>query len=579
MTAVYAVVAKTARGRAQLATGLPRALPRTFPRDAWWCDVEAGVALHAPTVRAGGALAFAGTTTPRALASLRRDPVAALAAWQGDAAVIAWDGARLIAARDPLGQRGMFVREDADLHWICSELAPLMADPAFSCQLDLEAAFHYLLAARPPTGRTLAEGIARVPPAHVAIWRPGQPWLMQRCYTPLRETAQKVGDEALRGEIRGALDAAITRRLTRDRQALLLSGGVDSSYLAARGAALAGGDHFDAYTIEFAAPVRNEVAFARAVAERFGLRHHVVPLGLAETPPLIERVLAADEPCAAWAAVTHHHLLARVAGDGHRALWSGLGSDEVFGGYKHFLRAYLRWRRVQQRWGRDDVDAFDAQLWQRSALFAGNARFLDEPELARAFHPPFARWRDHGLLAEFYRGCRRIKRGAHWFEMAVAHECEHRIPDLLFANFEPIARAHGLRTSYPFLDLDVVPLACGLGATDRFENLGRRWLNKRLLREIAGAELPPLVMERKLASYSAPAVRWLSTPAIARPLIARLRGSKLWSLGLLRKAWLREVEGRLVGEVAAGKSGPACERMWALITLAAWYDRWVEGQR
>ena len=438
---------------------------------------------------------------------------------------------------------------------------------------------------RAPSGRTLAAGIARVPPAHLAVWQPGQPWLRHRYYTPLRETAKKVDDPALRTAIRDALDHAVASRVTPGRQALLLSGGVDSSYLAARGAALAGGGHFDAYTIEFAAPVRtNETGFARVVAERFGLRHHVVPLGLAQTGPLIDRVLEADEPCAAWATVTHDHLLAQIAGDGHAELWSGLGSDEVFGGYKEFLRGYLRWRPFQARWPlADRSDAFDALLWHRrdaaAYLFSGNARFLDDREIARGFHPPFQRWRDTGLLEEFYRECRRIKRGAHWFEMAVAHECEHRIPDLLFVNFEPVARAHRVHTSYPFLDLDVVPLACGLGATERFQHVGRRWRNKKLLREIAGAELPEIIMKRPLAAYSAPIVLWLTTPSIARPMLARLRRTRLWRLGLVRRDWWPRLEAALARELAGGKAGPQCQRVWALITLAAWYDRWVEGQR
>jgi len=612
---LFAVVAKNERGRTGIAGELRSLLPATFPRrtPAWWIEPEAGVALHAPVVaepparRDGSALALVGSLvqggqrwawpapksmpaqdryTRSLLAAMRRDPAAAAASWRGDGALAFWDGARrrLSIARDPLGQRGLFVREDADVHWICSELAPLLADPGYACQLDFEAAFHYLLAGRAPSGRTLAEGIARVPPAHLAVWQPGQPWLRQRYHTPLREAARKVADPALRAEISRAFDHAIATRLTRPRQALLLSGGVDSSYLAARGAALAGGSHFDAYTIEFAAPFRdNETAFARQVAERFGLRHHVVPLDLARTRPLLERVLAADEPCAAWATVTHHHLLAQIAGDGHTELWSGLGSDEVFGGYHKFLETYLRWRRYQKRWRLPDrADAFDAVLWSRgdaaAYLFSGNARFLDDAAIARAFEAPFRRWQDTSLLEEFYRDCRRLKRGAHWFEMAVAHECEHRIPDLLFVGFEPVARAHGLHTSYPFLDLDLLPLACGLGATERFQPAGKKWLNKKLLRELASAQLPAAIMERPLAAYSAPITLWLTTPAIARPMLAKLRKSKLWQIGLLRREWLPRVEASLAPELATGKAGRQCQRVWALITLAAWYDRWVEAR-
>jgi asparagine synthase (glutamine-hydrolysing) len=617
---LFAVVAKTERGRARIAARLRSLVPETFPRrsPAWWIEPEAGVAIHAPlsgreaalshTGRSACALALVGSSlhngqrftwpelspstgqlrhTRAIVTAMRRDPAAAAASWHGDCAFAFWDGPtrRLSLARDSLGQRGLFVREDADVHFICSELAPLMADPGYACQLDVASAFHYLLTGRSPSGRTLADGIARVPPAHLAVWQPGQPWLHHRFATPLREEAKKVADPELRAGISEALDHAIAKRLTAAPQALLLSGGVDSSYLAARGAALAGGRHFDAYTIEFAAPYRdNETAFARLVAEKFGLRHHVVPLDLNATRPLIEQVLQAEEPCAAWATVTHRHLLAHIGGDGHTELLSGLGSDEVFGGYSAFLRTYLRFRHYQKRWPvADHTDAFEALLWNRrdaaAYLFGSNARFLDQATISRAFGQPFRNWQDTSLLEEFYRDCRRLKRGAHWFEMAVAHECEHRIPDLLFVNFEPVARSLGLHTEYPFLDLEVVPLACGLGATERFQPNGKKWINKKLLREIAAVQLPEVIMKRPLASYSAPAALWLTTPAIARPMLAALRRSQFWKLGLVRREWLPRLEAALQHELASGKGVQQAFQVWALVTLTAWYDRWVEGRR
>jgi hypothetical protein len=188
------------------------------------------------------------------------------------------------------------------------------------------------------------------------------------------------------------------------------------------------------------------------------------------------------------------------------------------------------------------------------------------------------------LLEEFYREQRRIKRGAHWFEMAVAHECEHRIPDLLFANFEPIARAASLRCSYPFLDLPLLPLVCGLGPSSRFEQASARsWRNKVALREIAADVLPAEIMQRPLTSYTAPIALWMTSPAIARPLLARLRRSKFWKLGLVRRTYLPSLEAAVQRALAGDKrGGPAlllCQRLWALITLTAWYDRYVEAQR
>lgn len=596
--ALYAIVARTQAGKARIAAGLAGLLPTSFPAVdfAWRCLPDAGLAMHAPQVverQADGVLSLLclrGTLygeTADTLQSLMARGDRALDTMRGEFAFAFWDGARqqLLLARDHMGQRSLFVREDRDFYLICSELAPLLADPAFDCRLDIESAVHYLQFGQPAPGRTLARQVTRVPAAHLLRWNGVGPMLRQRYFTPIGFDEKKVIDnDDDRDRIAQALDQAIVSRITPERQGILLSGGVDSSYIAVTAAQQAGGSHFDAYTVAFSAPFKhNEGQYARIVTEAHGIRHHDIPFDTAQAHAALEVVLDAAEPCSAWASMTHHHLLSQIGRDGHGSLLSGLGSDEVFGGYWKYFQAYARQRRHELSWPVGDrVAATDGLMWSpgaaRAKLFAGIPRFFPDQALRAALHEPYRSWNHGAHLVEFYRECRRLKHDAHLFELMVAHECQHRIPELLFAGFETLSRQHGIRTAYPFLTPEVVKQACALGATERFWRQNGRWRNKRLLRELAGVRVPAEIMARPLHSYTAPIVMWLQDPKFGGTVTARLRDSGLWDTGLIDPQWLATVEREVATHLHATdtKRFNYVEQLWALLTLAAWHARWVE---
>jgi len=594
---LFAIAARTETGREKLAAGLAPLLPETFPAMslAWRCMGDAGVALHAPALlecQNDGTLSLlclrgAASPGPDFLPAMAARGERALDMLPGEFALAFWDGKRrqLLLARDHLGQHSLFIREDRDFYLICSELAPLLADPAFDCQLDVESAVHYLQFGLPVPGRTLARRVTRVPAGHLLRWNGAGPLLRQRYFSPISFDEKKViACVEDRNRIAQTLDQAIFSRVTAQRQAILLSGGVDSSYIAATAAQHVGGAHFDAYTIAFSGPYpHNEGQYARIVADKHGIRHHDVAFDTANACAALETVLQAAEPCAAWASMTHHHLLTQIGADGHTSLLSGLGSDEVFGGYWKYFQSYARQRRHELSWPvGDHVAATDGLMWSPSAarakLFSGIPRFFPDKALRAALREPYRKWNHGAHLVEFYRECRRLKHDAHLFELMVAHECQHRIPDLLFAGFEPVSRSHGMQASYPFLAPPVVTQACALGATERFWHHEGRWRNKRLLRELASERVPPQIMARPLHSYTAPIVMWLLDPRFNAIVTARLRNSGLWETGLVAPEWLDRVQQEVAAHLKAGdgKRFNYVEQLWALLTLAAWYARWVE---
>jgi asparagine synthase (glutamine-hydrolysing) len=577
----------------------------------WWIDTSADIALFRPEVvitdQSGrsAALAVRGLVTkggrmdpPSGWAELppaegtatilydllERD-IAALRDFRGSFALAFWNGRRreLLLARDHFGQRALFVLTQAEHTAFCSELAPLLRP---GCALDPEAALWYLAFGMAPPGRTLARGVERVPAAHAIRWEPGEAPRVDRYWTPLSAAAPRSATADVVDAIRGALDASIVRCVGASSEyGVLLSGGIDSTYLAATVHSL--GCRGTALTAAFEPEHgMNETEYAAAVAGWLGFEHHVVPLHAAEALDVLEEVvLTAAEPCSAWASLTHFKLLAKARQADTPDLLSGLGADEIFGGYDHFRGYYARFLRYRsRRTVLNDSNGFEAVLLpddqsSRRVMFPGVARFFDDGALRRGLCEPYHRWHYASYLQTFYRDCRRIKPDADFMEMMVAHECQHRIPDLLLSNFEPISRRMGVCVAYPFLDPDLLRLVAGLNVESRYRtatgqfSLRLRALHPRFkhaMLQVAQGRVPPAIRDRPRKSLTAPFGAWMFDRSFREAVLRRVEASRFWDAGIVR----RECLGDLLRQIVPGPS-PAVFQLWALVTLTGWYDRFV----
>lgn len=626
---IFGAVARTERGRQQLsaeslAPWVSRWLDAPDP-SKWWVNRDAGVALFAPQAVGlhrptgdGAALAWRGVArqgapgrapegwaverdapadSSRILYDILERDAAAVRDLRGQFALACWDGRRrrLLLARDHMGQQSMFWRTEEHLLLFCSELAPLMQTASAACRLDLEAAYWYLSFGMPPPGRTLARGVERLPAAHLLCWEPRQePQLL--CYwTPLGAESRRTASPETADLIQQTLDESIAAHRARDgAQGIFLSGGTDSTYLAATAVPLTGAP-LTAFTSAFEESfgMNDDARYAAAVSGWLGLPHRVAPLHAAEALKILDEiVLTADEPCAAWASATHFRLLSSAREQGITRMLSGLGADEVFGGYEHFHTYYVRALECAERGpAPSGVDDFEGLLLReddeqaRGAVYPGIARFFDDKALRLALSEPYASWGYASRLRAFYRECRRLKPEAGPVEMMVAHECQHRIPDLLLANFEPISRRAGVEVSYPWLDPDVVQIAAGLDLLSRYRTPDGRFSRdpdelvpgfKHALMMVYERKVPEMVLRRPIKTFTAPFGAWLSDERFAGAVRARLARSRFGELNFLRRGWLDEVWERLS---SGAQEGQGTFRLWAILTLVGWYDRFVDPPR
>jgi asparagine synthetase B (glutamine-hydrolysing) len=488
-----------------------------------------------------------------------------------------------------LGQRQLYYRGNQEYQLFCSELLPLLEDCNWGRQLDRLSAVNYLTRGLPLPGRTLAEGIRSLPAAHFISLDEHNDLTAKRYWTPLSSYTEEIAFKRLKREIKEALHQGIEQSVVPagGEIALLLSGGVDSSYVAARAVEKLPSKALSSLTIQYDPKYGiNENEYAVMAAHQIGIDNSPVALPVAQAGRLLQEVLSAPVPCSAWTAITHHQLLRSAKERGMHRVISGLGSDEIFGGYDRYLDYYFRQRRFAMSWNPAcGIDWFEAILHSPrdsdSCLFPGMASFFSEKRLRDSLHFPISTISLSDFDRAFYRECREMKPNAHLFEMMIAHECHHRIPDLLLSDFEPIARGLGVCTAYPFLHPLLAQRASFLGPSDRYWHEHGYWWAKKFFRQVSREVLPESIVMRPRAAYDAPIVNWLADRSFQNLAIESFSRSSFWECDFL----LPQVKKHLLNLVrdlprsARRKNPPWIEEFWAVLTLSAWFDRYIGGRK
>jgi asparagine synthase (glutamine-hydrolysing) len=254
---------------------------------------------------------------------------------------------RVLLARDRAGEKPLYYRVANGGLVFASELKALMADPRQPRELDPEALEHYLAYGYVPGERCILRGVHKLPPAHAMTFEvttgASQIWR----YWELPAPAPTDDAGALLEELDALLLDAVRLRLVADVPvAVLLSGGIDSSLVAAM-AARASSTPVKTFTVSFPGHRGiDEAPFARMVAHHLGTEHTEVAAESATVGLLPELARQFDEPMADSSMVPTH-LVSRLVRRHATVALGGDGGDELFGGYQHYgllgWQESLRW--------------------------------------------------------------------------------------------------------------------------------------------------------------------------------------------------------------------------------------------
>ena len=491
---------------------------------------------------------------------------------RGMFAAAIWDARRrrLVLGRDRFGIKPLYLAERGGDLAFASEIAPLLG-LGVPARPDLQAVSDYLSFGYVPGEATGLEDVRALAPGHALVWEDGR--AVERPYWELDPRVDRPLDETLAEAVRLHLRSDVPL-------AVLLSGGLDSSLIAAlAGAEEGAGLH--TFTVGFGEAAFDELEHARVVAGAIGSTHHEVavrPDAAADLPEIVRRL---EEPLADPSAIPLYYVC-RAAAAEVKVVLAGEGGDEVFGGYSRYA-----WDRQAARLGRLPTARLAAILERlgggfaarggRKSLIRRSLKLLRHAQLpvAERYFSWFALLSDDAKAELLGRDGRLAAARIFSEQLSAAPASLTRLGKLQYVDLrtmlakdlllkaDRMSMAHSLELRVPLLDHVVVQ--AGLGLPDRSKVRGVE--TKRAIRELVARRLPRAIARRPKQGFEVPIDRWL------REDFAELAGDVFGSSdGIVdRTVVSRLYEAHRRGDAQLGLP------LYSLLVLELWRDQVAGG--
>ena len=440
---------------------------------------------------------------------------------------------RLFLARDRFGKKPLYYFQRNGTFAFASELTALLEHPLAPRNQSEIARVKFLAHALIPAPHSAIEGIFKLPAAHHLTLAPGggSPRLTRYWRYTLEPEESGKSESALASELLEILTRATRRRLVADVPlGIFLSGGLDSSTIAALAAREIQGSKPQTFTIGFKEPSFDESSFAARVADYLKTEHHTDTLGLDAALEVMPRIFdLLDEP-QGDGSLLPTWLLCRFARRHVTVALSGDGGDELFAGYDPFraLRMAGLYSKMVPRPLHKALRLLAARLPVSHANISldfkikRTLRGLDHPsrlwnpvwlgalepsELARLTDSRFSIEEIYSEAIEAWESCS-VENPV---DRTLQFYTEIYLQDGILAKADRASMMNSLEVRSPFLDIEVANFARRLPHHYKLRGKTTKYLLKRAVEEL----LPHDIIYRSKKGFGTPVGSWLRSGRIA----------------------------------------------------------------
>lgn len=442
----------------------------------------------------------------------------------------------LVLSRDRFGKKPLYYHAGRACFVFASELSALRLHAEVPRSIDPVALRKYYAHGFIPAPHSWIQDVDKLPGGHaLTLQLPDRSVRIQRWwrYQPAPDpqlATQGIG--ALAEELLALMDRAVARRLVADVPVgAFLSGGIDSSTVAALAMRHCRHGQLKSFSIGFAESAFDESPHARRVADHIGAAHQVEACTIEDLRQSLPQILAGlDEPLAD-ASLLPTWLLCRHARRQVTVALGGDGADELLAGYDPFralapARHYQRWvarplhRAISAVVARLPVShrymSLDFKLkrtlrglgapprlwlplWMSPLTPAEIGEMLGEPAEPEALYSEAIEAWDHA--------------GNDDIERATGFYIELYLQDDILTKVDRASMLNSLEVRAPFLDIEVVDFLRRLPSQFKLQ----RGHSKRLLRHAVRKLLPESIIGRRKQGFAVPVGVWFQRGILQAP--------------------------------------------------------------
>ena len=509
-----------------------------------------------------------------------------------------WDNSErtLFLARDRMGEKPLYYGRSGNTFLFGSELKSLVVHPAWKGDVNRDALTLYMRYNYVPTPWSIYQGIRKLPAAHFVVVRdagvrvsdPIFYWDLMKISCNGSSDLKDNKKEAIE-ELDCLLRDAVFRRMAADVPlGSFLSGGLDSSLVTALMQAQSERP-VKTFTIGFHEKGYNEAVNAKSIAEHLGTDHTELYVTPEETMNVIPRLPTIwDEPFADSSQIPTL-LVSELARKHVTVSLSGDGGDELFYGYKRYIKGNSVWKKLdllpvsfRRVLGRG-LEVLPSEAIEKSFRFLPK-RFQVEhladrlPKLADVikeksgdafYHKLMSHWKQpesivYGGIAPLtlFDDRELLLRLPGLPECMMYLDSMTYLPDDILTKVDRASMSVSLEARVPLLDHRIVEFSWKLPMSMKYIDGKGKWL----LREVLSRYVPPELTERPKMGFGVPIDEWLRGPLRewGEELLSekRLREEGFFNPEPVLKMWHEHVTGKRRWHSS----------LWSVLMFQAWLE-------
>jgi asparagine synthase (glutamine-hydrolysing) len=508
----------------------------------------------------------------------------------------------LFLARDHFGVKPFYYWYRGRQMAFASEIKALLEVPGITAEIDPESLHQFLTFLWVPDPKTMFRGIFKLPAGHYAIVKSGELKLTKYwdlTFPPKNQTYPR-SESDLADEIRQRFRRSVEAQMISDVPiGAFLSAGLDSSSIVAMMSRAT--DHpVRTYTITFPRKYRvgetalDDPAVPARLARQLGCDNEQIVLEPDVVGLLPQLTWHMDEPTAD-PAIIPAYLVCREARKQATVLLSGVGGDELFGGYrKHVAHYWAEQYRRLPKIVRNSIEpgilnlpsfrgseikgaARLAKKMARSASllstdrFVMNATYLDREQKLALYSDRFA-----GEVANFDPA------GQHHFSFDQVRDADF-LNQMLYVDTkifmtslnltynDKMSMASSVEVRVPFLDRELAEFVAWNVPPSLKIKSRLRTTTKYIFRKAMQGILPREVLRQPKAGFAAPVDYWLAND-LKEMVDDLLSESQIRNRGLFRPEKVRAY----VDEQRSGAQDWSMQ-IWQFLTLELWTRMFIDG--
>ena len=509
-----------------------------------------------------------------------------------------WDKRKqkLLIARDRFGEKPLYYGVFEGKLIFASEPKVLLENPSVKAEINTEALRQYLSFDYVPAPLSIYKGISKLPAAHLLTLEKGE--IKTRRYwnlswqKPAREQGRNgqqkgaVTDvQASAKKLREIISDAVRMRLVSDVPlGILLSGGVDSSTVAAFAAQHAEGK-IKTFSIGFEEDSYDETKFARQVAEHLKTEHYEDKLSVEKAADLISEIGTwLDEPMSDGSLIPTF-LLSRFV---RKYVTVALGGDEIFAGYPMyfghkmariygFVPRFLRSGLIEPFVNNLPVSTKNLSFDYKAKRFVAASKY----DLVTRHHSWFGSFSidaQNDLLSkdvlvstsdDIYKGARdllKITDAESEIEQMQFLDMNFYMAEDILTKVDRASMAVSLEVRAPFLDPRVAEYAASLPLEYKLKGNKGKYILKKAMEDL----LPKTILQRPKKGFGIPIATWLKTRLnpLLHDLLApqRLKDQGLFDTDFVQK---------LIKEHETNRASHH-KQLWTLLVFQLWFDNFLK---